>query len=434
MSDSGTDRRGFLKELVTGAGAVAMGTTACASGGLPATAAPSFDEAWAAARTDEARWQAIRDQFLLEPGYAYLNTGGLGPSPRPVIAAVDAAWRALEGRCDTGHGQRADVRRQVCAFVHGGEDEIALTRNATEGMNLVARGLRLERGAEVVMTTHEHPGGAMPWFAAAEDQGFVINTIEPGSGGDDTLQRVANALTQRTRVVMVSHVTCTTGLVMPAAEIADLCRRRGLVSVIDGAQAPGQIPVDLDALGCDFYVASGHKWLLGPKGTGLLYVRNAMLDRWRPSYVGAYSDARFDLSGGVFERLRPASASEYGTRNTPLVLGFSAALGFLSTIGMDLVAARAASLAMRLRAHLAEIREIEILTPLDRGAHAAILTFRLPVSGGDPWAWSNRMRTEHGFRLRPVGEAGLSAVRASPHVFNSEEEIDRLGEVLAELV
>lgn len=434
MGEIGADRRRFLKEFVVGAGAVAVGTTGCAPADHQTTEVPSFDEAWAAARTNDARWQVVRNQFLLEPGYAYLNTGGLGPSPRPVINAVDAAWRALESRCDTGHGRRADVRRRVCAFVHCGEDEIALTRNATEGMNLVARGLRLEWGAEIVMTTHEHPGGAMPWFAAAEDEGFVIKTIEPGSGGDDTLQRLATALSERTRVVMVSHVTCTTGLVMPVAEIAGLCRRRGLVSVIDGAQAPGQIPVDLHALGCDFYVASGHKWLLGPKGTGLLYVRNAMLDRWRPSYVGAYSDAGFDLGGGVFERLRPASASEYGTRNTPLVLGSSAALGFLSTIGMDLVAARAASLAMRLRERLAEVREIEILTPPDPGAQAGILTFRLPVSGGDPWDWSNRLRNEHGFRLRPVGEAGLSAVRASTHVFNTEEQIDRLGEVLRELV
>ena len=284
------------------------------------------------------------------------------------------------------------------------------------------------------MTTHEHPGGAMPWFALAKDRHISVRTFEPGMGGDDTMRLLTATLTSRTRVVMVSHVTCTLGTVLPVAEIAALCRESGILCVIDGAQAVGQIPVDLHTLGCDFYVASGHKWLLGPKGTGFLFVRDEMLDRWRPSYVGAYSDAGFDLAAGRFERLRPASASEYGTRNTPLVLGYGAALEFVSAIGMDRVMERSAGLARRLRGHLDAIGGAEILTPADADASAAIVTFRLPTSGGDPWDWCNLLRREHGFRLRPVGEAGLMAVRASPHVFNAEDEVDRLGMVLREIV
>jgi selenocysteine lyase/cysteine desulfurase len=349
-----------------------------------------------------------------------------------VISAFDEAWLELEERCETGHARRAEVRGRACEFLGCDDDELALTRNATEGMNLVARGLTLRDGDEVVMTTHEHPGGAMPWFAVRESTDIGIRTFEPGAGGDDTLERLRNTLTDRTRVLMVSHITCTTGLVLPVREIADLCRDRGIVCVIDGAQALGQIPVDLRALGCDFYVASGHKWLLGPKGTGVLYVRDEWLDHWRPAYVGAYSDSRFDLAAAVFERLRPASASEYGTRNTPLVVGLGAAIDLLSTIGMGPVAARGSYLAGRLREGLSALGGVEILTPVDAGA--AILTFRLPASGGDPWEWSNRLRTEHGFRLRPVGEAGLAAVRASTHICNSEEEIDRLVEVLGDIL
>jgi selenocysteine lyase/cysteine desulfurase len=371
---------------------------------------------------------------LLEPGYSYLNTGGLGPSPVSVIDAVNVLWRELEARSESGHGRRTEVRAQLCEFLNCTEDELALTRNATEGMNLVARGLSLESGSEVLMTTHEHPGGAMPWFALVEDRDISIKTIEPGLGGDDTLSRLTDAVTPRTRVVMVCHVTCTLGTVLPISEIATLCRARGIVSVVDGAQAPGQIPVDLHSLGCDFYVASGHKWMMGPKGTGFLFVRDEMLDRWHPSYVGAYSDAGFDLAAGQFERLRPASASEYGTRNTPLVLGLGAALEFLSTIGIERVADRSVALAQRLRDHLETIDGIELLTPAAPGTSAAILTFRLPTSGGDPWDWCNLLRREHGFRLRPVGEAGLMAVRASTHVFNSEDEVDRLADVLEEVL
>jgi selenocysteine lyase/cysteine desulfurase len=301
-------------------------------------------------------------------------------------------------------------------------------------MNLVARGLQLSAGDEVVMTTHEHPGGAMPWFALREDVGIGIKTIDPGQGGSDTLDRIASVLTSRTRVVMVSHITCTTGLVMPVTEIAELCRRHGAICVIDGAQAVGQIPVDVVRLGCDFYVASGHKWLLAPKSTGFLYVRENMLDDWRPSYVGAYSDAGFDIVAGTFNRLRAAPSSEYGTRNTPVLLGFAAAVDFLTAVGRDAAMARAASLADRLRAGLEPLNGVKMLTPADPVARAAILAFKLPEEGGDPWDWCNLLRQEHDMRLRPVGEAGLNGVRASTHLFNSEDEVDRLVEVLRALL
>jgi selenocysteine lyase/cysteine desulfurase len=416
---------------LAGAAVAAAGSAACEKPDRRLDVG-SFTDAWGSASSEPQRWRIVREQFLLEPGYAYLNTGGLGPSPQPVIAAFDEAWLELERRCESGHERRAQVRDRACEFLGCRPNELAFTRNATEGMNLVARGLKLRDGDEVVMTTHEHPGGAMPWFAVREETAIRIRTVEPGSGGEDTFERLLRALTTRTRVVMVSHINCTTGLVMPVREIADLCQQRGIVCVIDGAQAVGQIPVDLRALGCDFFVASGHKWLLGPKGTGVLFVRDEQLDLWMPPFVGAYSDSRFDLADGVFQRLRPASASEYGTRNTPLVIGLGAAFDFLSTMGMEAVAARGALLARRLREGLAELGGVEVLTPAD--ASAAILTFRLPAAGGDPWEWVNRLRRDHNFRLRPVGEAGLAAVRASTHVFNSEQEVDRLVDVLENLL
>ncbi len=432
MSDVRSTRRRFLQQCLAGAAVAAAGPTACGPPPDSGSDELLFADAWQSAGDEPKRWRIVRDQFLLEPGYAYLNTGGLGPSPQPVIAAFDEAWLDLERYGESGHGTRADVRNRACEFFGCHADELAFTRNATEGMNLVAHGLKLGDGDEVVMTTHEHPGGAMPWFAVREETPITIRTFEPGSGGDDTIERLRGALTTRTRVAMVSHITCTTGLVMPVREIADLCRRQGIVCVIDGAQAVGQVPVDLHSLDCDFYVASGHKWLLGPKGTGVLYVRDEQLDQWRPPFVGAYSDSRFDLSGGVFQRLRPASASEYGTRSTPLVVGLGAALDFLATLGMETVAARGALLAGRLRQGLAELGGVDVLTPSD--AAASILTFRLPAAGGDPGEWSNLLRRDHGLRLRPVGEAGLAAVRASTHVFNSEEEVDRLVDVLRSLL
>jgi selenocysteine lyase/cysteine desulfurase len=337
-------------------------------------------------------------------------------------------------RCETGHGRRAQIHEKARELFGCGESELAFTRNATESMNLVARGLRLNEGDEVVMTTHEHPGGATPWFAVREDAGIGIRTFDPGSGAGDTLDRLRAALNSRTRVVMVSHITCTHGLLLPIAEIAAVCREHGIISVVDGAQAVGQIPVDLNALGCDFYVASGHKWLLGPKGTGVLYVRDEMLDTWKPSYVGAYSDAGFNLMDGEFERLRPATASEYGTRNTPLLVGFGAAFDLVNTIGPLMFMARGWSLAARLRDKLRDIDGVRIVTPDTSGSSASILAFELPAGGGNPWDWCNMLRRDHGMRLRPVAEGGLSAVRASTHVCNSEDQVDELAEVLGEVI
>lgn len=452
MTNESTDRRGFLKRFAAGAAAVsaapaaglgrglegAEGVAGSGTGTAPVPAGPpgrgmeSLVEALRKAPTQEARWQAVRDAFLFEPGYVYLNTAGLGPSPEPVLAATEESWRALEAHSETGHGERDRVREHAAAFLGCGVNELAFTRNATEGMNLVARGMTLSPGDEVVMTTHEHPGGAMPWFGVREDVDIRIRTVDPGGCGEDTLDRLVAAMNQRTRVLMVSHVLCTTGAELPVPELARLCRERDVACVIDGAQAPGQIPVDLHALGCDFYVASGHKWLLGPKETGFLYVRDEWLDRWRPSYVGAYSDATFDLASGTFHRLRPASASEYGTRSTPLLRGLEAGISFLETVGTEAVFQRGRSLALRLREGLEALPAVEVLTPRDCGH--AILTFTLPASGGNQNEWVNRIRRDHGIRLRPVSEAGLSAVRASPHLCNGEDEMDRLLEVLETLV
>lgn len=425
MTNETTDRREFLKRFAVGAAAV----SAAPAWGLKTA---DYAETLRTAPTQEARWQAVRNAFLLEPGYVYLNAAGLGPSPEPVFSAIEESWRRLETHSETGHGERDQVREHAAAFLGCGVDELAFTRSATEGMNLVARGMALSSGDEIVMTTHEHPGGAMPWFGVREDVDIGIRTVDPGECGDDTLNRLADAMNDRTRVVMVSHVLCTTGAELPVPELARLCRERDVVCVIDGAQAPGQIPVDLHALGCDFYVASGHKWLLGPKETGFLYVRDEWLDRWRPSYVGAYSDDGFDLASGTFRRLRPASASEYGTRSTPLLRGLEAGIQFLETVGPEAVFQRGRSLALRLREGLEALPAVEVLTPLACGH--AILTFTLPASGGNQNEWVNRIRGDHGIRLRPVSEAGLSAVRASPHICNGEEEIDRLLEVLRAVV
>lgn len=384
---------------------------------------------------DEKFWRFVQQQFALAPDLIYLNTGGLGPSPYPVIETVASATMKLEQTSETGHELINDIRQKACGFFNCGQDEIAFTRNATEGMNIIARGLALKKGDEVLLTTHEHPGGAMPWLALANDIGIRVRLFEPGATAAENLQLIESNLSSHTRVLAISHITCTTGLKFPAAEIADLCRRRNIIFVLDGAQVLGMQPVDFHQLGCDFYTASGHKWLCGPKGTGILYIRQAMLDRWRPMQVGAYSDKIYQLEKQIFEYQRSASAVEYGTRNTSVILGLGAALDFLTAIGMEAISARGQALAAYFIQKLLPLQAVKILTPLESSSYGAIVTFQLADGRvRNHGKLASAIHVSEKIRLRPVGEHGLNALRASFHLFNNYEQIDRLVEVLQRML
>ena len=429
MSDrhDAASRRDFLRCCLVGA------TVGPAMHGCHGQAVDGVRVAGCAPDPNVPSWNTIREQFLLEDGYAYLNTAGLGPTPRPVIDAVVRCMTELERQCETGHDLFDQVRKRTATFLGCEADELAITRNATEGMNLIARGLSLETGDDVLLSTHEHPGGSIPWFALAKDRGTVVRLFEPASTASETVDRVAAALTPKTRAVSLSHVTCTLGQVLPVQAIAELCRRRGIHLAVDGAQAVGMIPVDLHALGCDFYAFSGHKWLLGPKGTGILYVSSRMVDHWRPTHVGAYSDKQFDLNAGVLELLPGAPTSEYGTRNAASAEGLIASIDFVDGLGLDRVARHGRNLARRFADSLRKLADVEVLTPSQPSSCASIVTFRFPRSRWSAREWVDKLRTEHRIRARPVDEQGLNAIRVATHVFNTDGEVDRALEVLTEL-
>lgn len=429
------DRRSFLRRCGGGlAATAAAGLAGCASrtGSAPHSAWTDLRRA-ADAGDDRALWATVRRQFPLAHGLAYFNAGGLGPSPAPVTDAMLREMRALERISETGHERVQAVREKASAFLDCAPEELAFTRNATEGMNIVARGLSLQAGDEVLLSTHEHPGGAIPWLALAKDGGIRVKLMEPGLGGDDTLTRIAASLTPRTRVLAISHILCTTGLLLPAREIAQLCRDKGVISVLDGAQAVGMVPVDLHDIGCDFYVSSGHKWLLGPKGTGLLYIRAEARNLWHPTEVGAWSDEHYDLDAGVLEYRAAAAVVEYGTRSTPVIVGLGAAVDFLSTLGMERVARRGSALALYFRERLRAIPALDVLTPGGEQSSASIVTFAANNEAVDVRSWAQPLQERHRIRVRPVGEHGLKGLRVSTHIYNTHAELDRLVAALSEL-
>ena len=187
-----------------------------------------------------------------------------------------SAWKQLElDPVAYGYGEQEhamdDVRAQAAAFLHCKTDELVLTRSTTDGMNWVAQGLTLAAGDHVLTTDQEHPGGRACWDYVARRYGVTLDVVAIPPGENDALaivDRMAKAITPRTRVLSFSHLLSSTGLRMPVAELSALARARGCIAVVDGAQAVGGIAVDVKALGCHAYATSGHKWLLAPKGQG----------------------------------------------------------------------------------------------------------------------------------------------------------------------
>jgi selenocysteine lyase/cysteine desulfurase len=386
--------------------------------------------AWPPARLldDEDFWAQVRAQFPLTHDRIYLNTGGLGPAPYPVIDAVQQTMMDLQRISEHGHSRIEAAREPVAAFLGVEPAEIAFMRNATEANATVASGLTfLNPGDEVIFETHAHPGGAIPWMNQQKQQGIVVRAFEPDpSSATGNLERIASLITPRTRVIQVSHLTAPTGIVMPVDDIARLARDRNIWFHIDGAQSAGAFPFDLKAIGCDSYGTSGHKWMGATHGTGLLYIRQERLDEVAPTEVGAYSDnGTFDIPD-QFEYNETAQRYECGTRDATKVVGMVAAVDFLNQIGMERVAAYGKELAQYLQQRLRETPGIDVLTPSDPALSAGITTFK---SERVPYQEMYRfLGTEFNLRCRIVTERGIDAVRVSTHIFNSKADCDRVVE------
>ncbi len=303
---------------------------------------------------DEAFWRKVRDLFYVDPDVLYLNNGSLGLSHRAVIEAMYRHLLESEASSSRkygeypwwGYGPSLEIRQRIASFIGGDADEIVLTRNATEGMNTVASGLDLEPGDEVLLTDQEHPGGKSPWYQRAKRYGISVREFElpkRPKHPSEILSRLEAALTSRTKVISVSHITTVTGGMLPVKEIAALARSRNIISLFDGAHAIGQLPLNMHEIGCDYYATSPHKWLYAPKGTGVLYCRKGMAEKlWCHTASGTWDDRKIGC-----ERL-----TNIGTSNYSLLQGLVAAIEFQERLGRQLIADRGRYLNMRLRAQL----------------------------------------------------------------------------------
>ncbi|HTS98909.1 MAG TPA: aminotransferase class V-fold PLP-dependent enzyme [Streptosporangiaceae bacterium] len=378
----------------------------------------------------------VREDLPCLAGVTYLNSGTTGPMPRPVAQAICETVMGHLGEPRTGraHFDRALQVRQECraalAGVLGcGPSEIALTHNTTEGMNLITLGVNWVHGDEAITTNVEHPGALLPLWIVRDRYGVTVKTADLLSRPPDPVDAVARLITPRTKLISLSHISYSTGDVLPVAEIAREAHARGVLVLVDGAQSFGSMSLDMASLGADFYSVSGQKWLCGPEGTGALYSAQQAISQIRTTFAGYGTIDGYNDYGGFLVK-EDGRRFELGTMNLPDVTGQLAAAAWLTgTVGEGWAHERIHGLAAAARAELGKLDGVEVITG---AAHAGLVSFS--IGDADPAELVQRLASRS-ILVRAIPRP--AAVRLSAGCFVTDEEMSAavaaIGEELAAL-
>jgi len=371
--------------------------------------------------SDDTYFAEIRKQFLIPEDEVYLNNGTVGSSPAPVLRAVFDGYTKTEEMDQTdpenypiwGYEPYNAYRDPLAAFIGCTRDELALVRNATEANSYIANGIEMKPGDEVLMTDQEHPSGEQPWRLRAKRYGVVVKMVtlpKPVKNPAEVLNLFNDAITPRTRVIFFSHITTATGVVLPAKELSALGRSKGILVAVDGAHVPGMMPLNVHEIGCDMYSASPHKWMMAPKGSGFLYMRDEVIDQvWSTVTTAGWDDTK--IRAERFQRI--------GSSNVPSLMGFRASIKMANDIGMDRIEKRHRELADYMLAQMTQ-RGAESWTSPDPTMRCAIVTVNVPPiqrMALENWMWQTQK-----IRIRG-GEP--SKLRLSTPYYLQRKDIDR---------
>jgi selenocysteine lyase/cysteine desulfurase len=420
MPHLASGRRRFLGDLGARTAALAVLPVPLArtlfgdvrAGSLP-TASP--------AAPDESYWALVRAQFPIREGLIALNAANLCPAPRSVIEAVQRAAADVDGDVSFQNRAKYDALREraregLAAFLGASADEIAIVRNTTEANNTIVGGLPLGRGDEVVVFDQNHPTNNIAWDVGAARFGYTVRRVSAPPDPETPAalaDHFVGAVGPSTRVLALTEVSNTIGLRLPVGAICGALRGRGVHVHVDGAQTFGSLRVDLHAMGCDSYAGSAHKWFVGPKEAGVLYVRADRVPGVWANLVGHVWGDRVDPA--------PKGARKFetlGQRNDATLAGLGAALALHHAIGPAAVEARIAELAERLKGGLTRIPGATLVTPRSPALSHGVVVTRF--AGRDTAALYETLYRDHGIAGAPTG-----GLRFCPHVHNTIAEIDR---------
>jgi isopenicillin-N epimerase len=375
-------------------------------------------------------WHDVASQWQIRADTVYLNHGSFGPAPRPVRFARQAWQDRLESQPMDFYLRQYEpawqsARRALAQFVHASSDDLVFVENATAAMNIVAQSIVLREGDQVLLTDHVYGAVERIWDAACRRAGAERVTVElprPLEAGEQIVSALERAMTDRTRLLIVSHVTSATAVVFPIEAICQAAADRGVAVCVDGPHAPLHVPLDLTALPCAFYAASCHKWLCAPFGSGFLYVDRHWQERVQPAVVS-------------WGRLLPALPERWdeqfiwsGTRDPSAFLAVPAAIEFFTKLGIQRVRDRIFDLANYARTQLLETLGTATLAPATPDWYGAMAHVKL--SSGPARPLQQLLWQRYGIEVPIVEWHGQRFVRVSCHLYNTRQQIDQLVEAL----
>ncbi|HEY0671668.1 MAG TPA: aminotransferase class V-fold PLP-dependent enzyme [Longimicrobiales bacterium] len=421
-------RRGFLWQFLAGGVSGAALRDDWASILDSILKAPGHSSPEAAAQ-DEDFWSEIQRAFTVDRTIINLNNGGVSPSPRVVQEAM-ARYLALSNEAPAHtmwnllEPQIESVRRQLAASFGCDPEELAITRNASEALEICQLGMDLQPGDEVLTTNQDYGRMLTTWDQRVRRDGIVLKQISfpvPPPGMRDLVQRFERAITARTRVIHCCHITNLTGQIFPVREIVHMARARGIEVIVDGAHAYAHFPFTLADLDCDYYGTSLHKWLLAPHGTGFLYVRKSKIEKLWPLMAAPES---MNKNIRKFEEIGTHPAANHNA--------IAEALAFHEGIGAERKAARLRYLRDRWMKRLEGQRGVTLFTSFDPKMSCGLAT--VGVDGLEPGKIAEHMWTKRRIMVTPIVHAEFKGVRVTPNVYTTVREVDTFAEAMEGIV
>jgi isopenicillin-N epimerase len=364
----------------------------------------------------------VRAQFVMPPDLGVLNAANLCPASRPVLEALKRESDSVDRDPSAQNrarltGEKEALRKTLASFLRVTPEEIVITRNTSEANNMVSSGLDLKAGDEVIVFQDNHPSNLNAWTEKAKRFGYTVVTIpqkNPHPGMAYYLDAYAKAITPRTRLLSFTHLSSTVGDLFPAKELCALARERGILSLVDGAQSFGLLDVNLADMSPDFYTGSAHKWPCGARECGVLYLNTRAQKQVWPSIYSAYPGAV-----GISRTFE-----SFGQRDEATMIAFRTALEFQTQVGRDKIEQRSRALTQQLIAGLSTLPGVQIWTTPDPALNAAVVSF-LPGSL-NPGKLGQVLYEKDRIGTAGRGTGDRGGLRASPHFYNTPQEIDRL--------
>jgi isopenicillin-N epimerase len=423
------DRRSFLKGIAGSAAVLPLLPTLARAGSADELRRAS-EKLAAGDSANESYWRLVKGQFTIKPNFIMLNAANLCPSPHMVRESVFRLTDDLDA--DVSFQNRAkfdalreEAGRKLASLMSASDDEIAIVRNTSEANNIIVNGLELKAGDEVVIFDQNHPTNNVAWDVRAARFGFTVKRVSlrnPPESVEEMLKTFQGAFSNKTKVLSITDASNTTGVRLPSKELCRMARERGIYTHVDGAQTFGLLAVNLHELGCDSYSGSAHKWFMGPKEAGLLYIRRERIAQLWPGVVGVgWGDKVETASKGArkFETL--------GQRDDAAVSAMGTTVDFHLLIGPARIEARMRELAAALKEGCARIPGARLLTSTspELSAGVCVVTFE----GKETRKIYEALYAKHHIAAAPTG-----GIRFCPHIYNTMEEIERTVSALAQIV